>query len=131
MITKEESTKILNFMTPGTGPYKLYCENAIFLFLWGMEQTNLVYSNDDQWRVYLNCKFHDSRGRGTCSRVVGEGKDRRGMVKIMYNNFVDVHIDCYGTNRLKCSFPQPLFIFFYSMIGMLCKIMSPSDKKSV
>ena len=24
-----------------------------------MFQTNLVYSNDEQWRVYPNCKFHD------------------------------------------------------------------------
>ena len=27
-----------------------------------MDQTNFIYSNDDQGRVYQNCKFHDHRG---------------------------------------------------------------------
>ena len=34
-----------------------------------MIQTNLVYSNDNQGRVYQNCKFHDPRGRGSCARA--------------------------------------------------------------
>ena len=29
--------------------------------------SNLVYSNNDHGRVYLNCKFHDLRGRGSCA----------------------------------------------------------------
>ena len=37
------------FSTPRHGPYKL------------------MYSNDDQGRVYQNCTFHDPRGRGSCA----------------------------------------------------------------
>ena len=35
----------------------------------GIDQTNQVCSNDDQGRVYQNCKFHDPRGRGSCARA--------------------------------------------------------------
>ena len=38
------------------------------LLLW-VDQTNLVCSNDDQGRVYQNCKFHDPWGRGSCARA--------------------------------------------------------------
>ena len=34
-----------------------------------MIQTNYVFSNDDQGRVYQNYKFHDPRGRGSCARA--------------------------------------------------------------
>ena len=34
-----------------------------------MFQTNWVYSNVNQGRVYPNCKFHDLRGRGSCARM--------------------------------------------------------------
>ena len=27
-----------------------------------IDQTNYVYSNNDQGRLYQNCKFHDPRG---------------------------------------------------------------------
>ena len=37
--------------------------------LCGMFQTNEVYSNDDQGRSKLNCKFHDQRDRGSCART--------------------------------------------------------------
>ena len=37
--------------------------------LGGMVQTNYVYSNDDQGRVYQNCKFHDPWCRGSSARV--------------------------------------------------------------
>ena len=30
-----------------------------------MNQTNYVYRNDDQGRVYQNCKFHDPQGWGS------------------------------------------------------------------
>ena len=32
-------------------------------------QANWVYSNDDQRRVYRNCKLHDSHGNGFCIRT--------------------------------------------------------------
>ena len=35
----------------------------------GIDQSNQVCSNDDQGRVYQNCKFHDPRGRGSCARA--------------------------------------------------------------
>ena len=35
----------------------------------GIDQTNQVCSNDDQGRVYQNCKFHDPRGRGSYARA--------------------------------------------------------------
>ena len=41
----------------------------LLLLLPGIDQTNQVCSNDDQGRVYQNCKFHDPRGRGSCARV--------------------------------------------------------------
>ena len=31
----------------------------------GIVHTNLIYSKDDQGRVYKCCKFHDPRGRGS------------------------------------------------------------------
>ena len=45
-------------------PYKLYSENALFFLKSsslhsGMIQTNQLQVNDDQGRVYVNCKFHD------------------------------------------------------------------------
>ena len=36
-----------------------------FALLPGIDQANYVYSNDDQGKVYQNCKFHDPRGRGS------------------------------------------------------------------
>ena len=83
MMSKEASIKIVNFMTPGAGVLALECghiiksysENAYFFFkksfslLPGIDQTNLVYSNDDHGKVHQNCKFHDPRGRGSCARA--------------------------------------------------------------
>ena len=72
MMSKEGSTKIVNFMTPGQGfcarawPYKSYSENALLLeniflpTLPGMVQTNKIFSNDDQGRFYQIRKFHIS-----------------------------------------------------------------------
>ena len=39
-----------------------------FLVL-GIDQTNLVYRNHDQGRVYQNCKFHFPWGWGSCARA--------------------------------------------------------------
>ena len=81
MMTKEGSTKIVNFMTPGTGILLLghghishilkmhYFFKNPFALLPGFDQTNYVYSNDDQGKVYQNCKFHDPRVRGSDART--------------------------------------------------------------
>ena len=81
MMTKEGSTKIVNFMTPGAGVLVLgrghishivkmhYFFKNLSSLLQVIDQTNYVYSIDDQGRVYQNCKFHDPRGRGSCARV--------------------------------------------------------------
>ena len=55
-------------------PYTSYSENALFLWkssplLPGIDQTKQVCSNNDQGRVYQNCKFHYPRGRGSCARA--------------------------------------------------------------
>ena len=46
----------------------VFLKESSFL-LRSMVQTNEVYSNDDQGRIYLSCKFHDPWGRGSCARV--------------------------------------------------------------
>ena len=83
MMTKKGSTKIVTFMIPGAGVLVLGCGHVshipvvkMHLFvekssslLPVIDQTNYVYSDDDQERVYKNCNFHDSRGRGSCARV--------------------------------------------------------------
>ena len=79
MMTKEGSTKIVNFMTPGAGVLVLGCGHISHIvkmhyffknlssLLPVIDQTNYVYSIDDQGRVYQNCKFHDPLGRGSCA----------------------------------------------------------------
>ena len=72
-MTKEGSTKIVNFLSPGAGVLALgrghishihvvkmhYFFKKSSSLLPGKDQTNyLVYSNDDQGRVYQNCKFY-------------------------------------------------------------------------
>ena len=54
-MTKDEYTEIVDFMTPGASVMTMmsYCENAIIAL---KKQTILVYSNDDQGRLYQNCK---------------------------------------------------------------------------
>ena len=71
-MTNEGSTKIVNFMTPGAeilvlGRGHLYHIVKMHHFFKkkfssfpGIDQTNLVYSNDDQGRLHQNCKFHVS-----------------------------------------------------------------------
>ena len=65
-ITKEGSTKIVNFMTPGTGVLVLgsghishIVKLIIPLKIFFIDQTNEVCTNDDQIRVYQKCKYHD------------------------------------------------------------------------
>ena len=71
MITNQRSTKIVNFMTPWSRDsysqawsYKSYSENAFplkksFSLLSGIDETNKVYSYNDQGSVYQNCKFYN------------------------------------------------------------------------
>ena len=30
---------------------------------------SIIYNNDDQGRIYQNCKFHDPWGKGSCAKV--------------------------------------------------------------
>ena len=78
IMTKEESTKIVNFMTLREGPVLVLGRGHIShivkmhfsSLLPGINQTNYVcISNDDQGRAYQNYNFHDPRGRGSCARV--------------------------------------------------------------
>ena len=73
MMTKEGPTQIINLMTPRAG---VLAKKKI---LPGIDQTNYVYSNDDQGRVYQNCKFHDP----------GEGVLKLGCGHI--SHFVKMH----------------------------------------
>ena len=67
MITKEGSTLIVNFMTPGAGILVIWCAHIshivkvqyFFSIHQGTDQTNWGNSNDNQERVYLNWKFND------------------------------------------------------------------------
>ena len=78
-MTKEGSTKIVTFMSPGScaraWPYiKSYSENALFFLkssssLPGINQTNYLYSNDEQGRVFQNCNFYDPQGWGSDVRA--------------------------------------------------------------
>ena len=40
-----------------------------FSLLPGINQTNYVYSNNDQERFYQNFNFHDPLGSGSCARA--------------------------------------------------------------
>ena len=65
MMTKEESSKIVNGMTPRTGVLVLGQGQVVKMeyffssscLQWGMDQTNKVYSNDDQRRIYQIINF--------------------------------------------------------------------------
>ena len=64
MMTNEGSNKIVSYMTPGTGVFVLGCGHISHIvklhYFFNTDQTNYVYSNDDQERVYPKCKFHDT-----------------------------------------------------------------------
>ena len=79
MITKEGSTKNVNFMTPGAGflvlghghtSLKCIISLKIFFSIHMQHRSDkLSICNDVQGRVYQNCKFHDPWGRGSCARA--------------------------------------------------------------
>ena len=77
-MTKEESTKIVNFMTTGAGVLVLWCGHISHILkmhnfflkcsylLPGIDQRSYVCRNNDHGRIYQN----DSQGRaGSCARV--------------------------------------------------------------
>ena len=82
MMTKEGSTKSVNFMISGTGVLVLghgdishivkmhYIFKKSSSLLLGIDKTNQVCSNDDRGRVYQNFKFHDPWDRGSCARAL-------------------------------------------------------------
>ena len=78
-MTNEGFTKIINFMTTGAEVLVLGHDHTSHIetkhyslkkssLLPDIDQTNYVYSNDDQGRVYQNCNFHDPQGRCSCAR---------------------------------------------------------------
>ena len=71
-MTTKGSTKFVNFMT-WAGVFVLGCGDVVSFNssspLRGMDQTNLVNSNNDQGRVYQNYKFDDHRGKGSDVRA--------------------------------------------------------------
>ena len=77
MVIEEESTKIVNFTTPGVGILVLRCGHIssivkIHYFfknsrLPSTDQSNWGYSNDVWGRVYQNYKFHEPEGRDSCA----------------------------------------------------------------
>ena len=74
MISKEGTTKIVNFITLRTGNLVLgrgsisdivkvhYFFQNLFSLHSGIDQIKWEYRNDDQGRVYKNCKLNYSRG---------------------------------------------------------------------
>ena len=80
-MTREGFTKIIHSMTPRAGFLVLgrvhikhivkmhYFFKNFSSLLPVIDQTNYVYSIDDQGRVYQNCKFQDPRGWGSDVRA--------------------------------------------------------------
>ena len=61
-MTKDGSTKIVNFMTPWARGLLLECIISLkFVFI-----IHRQYSKDDLGRVYQNSNFHDPRDRVIC-----------------------------------------------------------------
>ena len=78
-MTKEESSKIFSFMSPGAGIFVLGhshigSENAISLLLFlctlglGSDKLSIIVMMT-KGRVYQNCKFHDPWDRGSYAKV--------------------------------------------------------------
>ena len=89
--------------------------NIFFSTLPGIDQTNLVCINDDQGRVYQNCKFHTS-----------------------HFNFFSInilHIDCYCVKGLRWCFLIQLLIFIYYYNGavdmQICALLTRRRCKSL
>ena len=80
MMTKEGSTKTVNFMTPGAGVlvfgrgHVSYSENALFLkksssllpCIIRQTKSRVMMTKEGSTKKY---NFHDSLGRGFCARV--------------------------------------------------------------
>ena len=67
-----------------------------------VDQTNLVYSNDDQWGLYQNCGFHEP--------LVGHE------ICVILMTFINIqHIDCYCNKGYKAAFSSAIgdFYLFY------------------
>ena len=74
MMTKEGSTKIVNFIIPRAGVLVFghghishimkmnHFLNNPFSLLLGIDESNQEYGNDNQGKIYQNSKFHDPQG---------------------------------------------------------------------
>ena len=47
-----------------------YLFKNLFLYFQAYFTQNGVYSDNDQGKVYPNCKFHEPLGKGSCTRVL-------------------------------------------------------------
>ena len=65
MMTKEGSTKIVNFITPGAGVVLGHGHISLKIFSNpGHRSDKLSLCNADQETAYQHCKFYDHQGRG-------------------------------------------------------------------
>ena len=63
-----------------------------------------VYSNNDQWRIYQNCKFHDAKGRGSYARVWPNKSYSKNVLTIFYDwNIADRLLNTFQWTNLKYS----------------------------
>ena len=89
MMTKEGSTKIVNFMTHGSQllvlgrghiSHIVKMHNFIYKILYSQARFT-QNSNDNQGRVHLNRKFHDPQVRGSCARHLLKMHTRTSIIK--------------------------------------------------
>ena len=114
IMTKEGSIKIVNFIK------LLY----FLANLQGIDQTKWGYSNDDQGRVYQNCKFNHPRG----SLWKGKGGGAKGWVF----KLCIILMTCISIYSIMIAivlrFLLLLLIFIYFMMALLiCKYESKSQ----
>ena len=63
-----------------------------------------VYSNNDQWRIYQNCKFPDTQGRGSYARVWPNKSYSKNVLTIFYDwNIADRLLNTFQSTNLKYS----------------------------
>ena len=106
MIAKEESTDIVSFMTPGAGSLVLVCGHKRHI-------VQLQYNYNVLFLLKKPLLYFWGWLRQT----------QKDSCFICPLNPIVL--------RLYCSFPLPLLIFIYYMMGLLISNMSPSNKKSV
>ena len=147
MMTKEGSTKIVNFMTPGAGVLVLgrghisdivkmhyFFKNLLLQSQAQITQTMCILMMDNEESTKIVSFM--TPGQGGLARMwplKSYSENALFLLKLLLyfwgclrktqqDSFDDVPVDFYWFNRLYCSFPLPLLIFTYSVMGLLiCK----------